>query len=148
MRGDKKEKRRLIPRRKVSISQLILVLGAAFQVLASKIFISSSVTFPQYQRVAAFTSFSPSTKRNQRGKRDCSCFPQQSFASLSIVSTSMTSRYSGNKDNLSMDDNQAQSRRNPEQQQRQQQKQKHPRRHEATTDAAPVYITIGKIILS
>eukprot|EP00535_Pseudo-nitzschia_heimii_P010005 CAMPEP_0197179422 /NCGR_PEP_ID=MMETSP1423-20130617/4376_1 /TAXON_ID=476441 /ORGANISM="Pseudo-nitzschia heimii, Strain UNC1101" /LENGTH=447 /DNA_ID=CAMNT_0042629333 /DNA_START=346 /DNA_END=1686 /DNA_ORIENTATION=+ len=52
----------------------------------------------------------------------------------------MASRHGGSKDHRNMDDGQGRSRGNPERQLRQHQK---PRHHEATTDAAPVYITIG-----
>lgn len=55
----------------------------------------------------------------------------------------MTSRYSENRYNSNIDDNQGQSQGNGDQQQRPPQMQKDTRRREATTDAAPLYITIG-----
>lgn len=144
MSGDKKGQiRRSILRSKLSNPQVILCLATALQVFYPDI--SPPLQFLHNLTVESYISHTLPTKRNPTGKRHRFLFPHPGFASpsLSIVSPCMTSGHGRNEENRSMDNDQERLQDNSEQKQRQPQTPKDTRRHEATTDAAPVYITIG-----
>jgi len=146
MFGDKNENRSLILRSKLLTPKFILlVLVIAFEVLAAKITRLSSLTFHHYRPVEAFVPSGLSTKQILRqtiGTGSCDVFPRPrryASPSCSIFIPNMTSKPDNYKGNHFTADNQGRSEGNRQQQQ----SQKDPRRREATTDAAPMYITIG-----
>jgi hypothetical protein len=135
MFGDKNEP----PSKLLSnLERILLVLAVALKVFATTIALSSSQTFHQYHSVEAFVPFGLLTKRiHSRAGGPCAS------SSYSIFIPNMTSRHDDYEGGRSTADNQGRSQGNG-----QPRHKDPPRRQEATTNAAPMYITIGKIIIS
>jgi len=133
MLGDKNE-----PSKLLSTPKRILLVLAALKVFAATIaFSSSSLKFHRYHSVEKFVPFGLSTTRIHRRATSDPC----TSSSDSIFIPNMTSRHDDDNGGRSTADNQGRSQGN--RQQRQQQQQKDRRRQESTTNAAPMYITIG-----
>jgi hypothetical protein len=142
MFGDKNEPSKLLSTPK----RILLVFAVALKVFAATIpFSSSSLTFLRCHSVEAFVPFDLSTTRIHRLPTRDPC--DSSYDSIFIPN--MTSRHDDDKGGRSTADNQGWSQGSRQQRQPQQQQQpKDPRRQqEATTNAAPMYITIGKILI-
>jgi len=124
MAGDKSQGRRFILRSKLSSPKHLLVLVVALKVFAAKIELSSSLAFIQRDSCVLF----PRLRR----------FP---LSSSTIFVPNMTSKHNDYKDDHFAAGNQSRSKGNRGQQRPQ--KHKDSKRPEATTNAAPMYITIG-----
>ena len=128
-----------ILRRQLQLPTFVFFLVVALELFVAVITRSTTLVLRQYHPVEAFVSLNIPAKRINRRTRTFDS------SHCSIFIPNMTSRndndndrrnpgyYGGNKRRQQGNDNP-----------RQQQQQKHPRRKEATTNAAPMYITIGK----
>ena len=131
-------------RRTLTNPEYILLLAVVvLGVLSSNISPSSSLVLDQHSRIEGFIANNRSTKRIRRRPRFC-CFSiplsTRLASSSSVFISSMSYSYNDDQSNRSNDHGKSHSGKRQEQG-----KRKDPQRREATANAAPLYITIGKI---
>jgi len=131
-------------RRTLTNPEYILILAiVVLGVLGSNISPSSSLVLDQHSRIEGFIANNRSTKRIHRRPRGyCFSIPLSTrlASSSSVFISSMSYSYNDDQSNRSNDYGKSHSGKRQEQG-----KRKDPQRREANANAAPLYITIGKI---
>ena len=137
MLGDKIKPRR--SRLRSKLSNLRLFLAVSFEILVAKTALLTLLTFDRHCPVEAFVPL------HRRIRGFCVASPRSrriTSSSCSILIPIMAFSHDGDKGNEPTNSNHRQLQGNNRSQQPK--KGRDPRHREATTNAAPVYITIGK----